>query len=272
MNNQQNPSGTPMPGNDIRVQNDGATAGNTAASRIGASNTESPAVSPPASSRKSAGSTSTSGASGAANQGPTNSNSDNDGQSANNQESTLVDTALQSGKKWVEDSGILNSVNQLPQSLKDFGNRAVARVGDLTTTQKVVGGTLLVVGLGWLATRKGKSSDNNSHSTNAAQGKSSYGRSYGGYQAPDANRSMTSGRKGSGASYNNSRGTSNYGSGSNYTSGASTSSTPNTNTGINSGSGRTNSSPGFGSTSASDAGSRTSESSYRPTDDFRSIE
>ena len=78
-------------------------------------------------------------------------NRQGEGQQTNAQESTLLDTALSSGKKWIEDSGVLNSVNQLPQSLKDLGNRAVDRINGLSTTQKVVGGAILAAGLGWLA-------------------------------------------------------------------------------------------------------------------------
>lgn len=101
------------------------------------------------------------------------------------QPATLADTALQSGKKWIEDSGLLDRVNELPQALKDFGTRTAARVNNLSTTQKVVGGAILAVGLGWLATRKGKSAKG-SHS--GAKSSSVYGRSTGGgYRQPTPN-------------------------------------------------------------------------------------
>lgn len=80
-----------------------------------------------------------------------------EGQQTNAPEGTLLDTALNSGKKWIEDSGALNNVNQLPQSLKDLGTRALGKVNGLSTTQKAVGGALLASGIAWLATRKGKS-------------------------------------------------------------------------------------------------------------------
>jgi len=47
----------------------------------------------------------------------------------------------------------MKSVNQLPQSLKDLGTKAMDQVNGLSTTQKVVGGALLVSGLSWLALR-----------------------------------------------------------------------------------------------------------------------
>lgn len=116
-----------------------------------------------------------------------------EGQQTNAESGTILDTALNSGKKWIEDSGMLDGMNQMPQSIKDLGNRAVAKVKDLTTTQKVVGGALLAVGLGWLATRKGKSSSSDSDSSSYNYGRQrdagSYGRRTAGYQAPDASPS-----------------------------------------------------------------------------------
>lgn len=132
---------------------------------------------------------------GAADYTPTGAERQSEGPQANAAtEGHLLDTALNSGKKWIEDSGVLNGVSQLPQSLKDLGNRAVARVNDLSTTQKVVGGALLAVGLGWLATRKGKtagSADTKSSAYNYGRQRDagSYGRSKYGYQAPDASAS-----------------------------------------------------------------------------------
>ena len=142
----------------------------------------------------------------------------------NSSESNILDTAVQGGKKWIEDSGLLSSTRQLPQTLKDLGNRAVARVNDLSITQKVVGGTLLAVGLGWLATRKGKSSDGGSSSAynyGSPRGNNgSYGRRTAGYQAPDASDSRAGTRRadsgtayGSGSRYGNTEKT---GSGSGY--------------------------------------------------------
>ena len=142
----------------------------------------------------------------------------------NSSESNILDTAVQGGKKWIEDSGLLSNTKQLPQTLKDLGNRAVARVNDLSITQKVVGGTLLAVGLGWLATRKGKSSDGGSSSAynyGSPRGNNgSYGRRTAGYQAPDASDNRADTRRadsgtayGSGSRYGNTEKT---GSGSGY--------------------------------------------------------
>ena len=127
-----------------------------------------------------------------------------EGQQTNAQEGTLLETALNSGKKWMEDSGVLNSVNQLPQSIKDLGNRALDRVNGLSTTQKVVGGAILAAGLGWLATRKGKSSaadssDSSAYNYGRQRDAGSYGRKSYGYQAPDA----TTSRSDSGSAYAN---------------------------------------------------------------------
>ncbi len=119
----------------------------------------------------------------------------------NAKEDTLLDTALSSGKKWIENSGVLNNVNQLPQSIKDLGNRALGRVNSLSTTQKVVGGAILAAGLGWLATRKGKSSDSSSsYNYGRQRDAGSYGRKSSGYQVPDASTS----RSDSGSPYGNS--------------------------------------------------------------------
>ena len=124
-----------------------------------------------------------------------------EGQQTNSQERPVLDTALQGGKKWIKNSDILNSVNQLPQALKDLGNRTVTRVGDLSMTQKVVGGTLLAVGLGWLVTRKSKSSNNSAPYKYGRAKSGDYGRQSYDYQAPNAS---TSRQFDSGAAYGSS--------------------------------------------------------------------
>jgi len=186
-----------------------------------------------------------------------------EGQQPNAPEGTLLDTALQGGKKWIEDSGVLNGVNQLPQALKDFGNRAVARVGDLSTTQKVVGGAILAVGLGWLATRKGKSSSPYNYGSPRDAG--SYGRRNYGYQAPDAATSRRpvagSGRTDSGSPYGNG-GKGRYGSAGIFSGGADSAADASS----------PGSGAGFGAAPANEYGSRTSESSPRKNDDFRRVE
>lgn len=68
----------------------------------------------------------------------------------------VLDTAVQTGKKWLDDSGVLNKAAQLPQAAKQWGTKALDSVNALSTTQKVVGGTLLLAGVAYLSTR-GKS-------------------------------------------------------------------------------------------------------------------
>ncbi|MET4074151.1 hypothetical protein [Hymenobacter sp. UYCo722] len=188
-----------------------------------------------------------------------------EGQQTNDQEGTLLDTALNSGKKWIEDSGMLNGVNQLPQSLKDLGNRAVDRINGLSTTQKVVGGAILAAGLGWLATRKGKASssdgaDSSAYNYGRQRDAGSYGRKSYGYQAPDASTSRrpaagTSGRSDSGSPYGNS--SSRFGSSSDNAGSAG-------NTGIHSGSGRDDSGAAYGGASArTDHGTQSSNADHR---------
>ena len=48
---------------------------------------------------------------------------------------------------WIE------GVNQLPQQVKEWGSKAAEQVSSLSTTQKVVGGALLLGGIGWLSWR-----------------------------------------------------------------------------------------------------------------------
>lgn len=62
-------------------------------------------------------------------------------------------------KSWLNQEELLKNVNlnQLPQSVKDFGSKAVDQFNSLTTQQKVIGGALLVSGLSWLALRSKKS-------------------------------------------------------------------------------------------------------------------
>jgi hypothetical protein len=67
-----------------------------------------------------------------------------------------LDTALESGKKWLNDSGVADQAQQLPQKAKDLGNKAWTGISGLTTTQKAVGVGLLAAGVAFLATR-GKS-------------------------------------------------------------------------------------------------------------------
>jgi hypothetical protein len=266
MDNPQNQPG-PMPGDDIRVQNAGTNTGSTGLGNDATASGATP--------RK--GTNARSDAPQAADtqaSSPADQPGAAEGQPANSQEGTLLDTALNSGKQWIEDSGVLNSVNQLPQSIKDLGSRALDKVNGLSTTQKVVGGAILAAGIGWLATRKGKSESSASSPYNYGRQRDagSYGRRSYGYQAPDASTSRRpvagSGRSDSGAPYGN--GGSRYGSSASY--GADASPASSANTGIKSGSGRSDSSYG-GASASTDHGAQHSSNSFRSKDDgFRSIE
>ncbi|MDO7884739.1 hypothetical protein [Hymenobacter cheonanensis] len=67
-----------------------------------------------------------------------------------------LNNALASGKKWLNESGISDKAQQLPQAAKDLGNKAVSSVNGLSTTQKAVGVGLLAAGVAFLVTRGGK--------------------------------------------------------------------------------------------------------------------
>ncbi|GAB3860656.1 hypothetical protein GCM10028822_38880 [Hymenobacter terrigena] len=273
MDNQQDQFGTP---NQANTGNTGRSGQNP--TTPGTSSTSSGASSASRKSAPTPSAQSSSSTPNAQNQNTANAGESRqgEGQQTNDQEGTLLDTALNSGKKWIEDSGVLNSVNQLPQSLKDLGNRALDRVNGLSTTQKVVGGAILAGGIAWLATRKGKSDSSESSSYNYGRQRDagSYGRRSYGYQAPDATTSRrsaagTTGRSDSGAPYANSG--SRFGSSGSYSSDASSSKSSSGNTGIHSGSGRSESSPS--ASSHTDHGAQSSDRSFRSKDDgFRSLE
>ena len=234
MDNQQDQSGTPNSTNPGRTTQNPATTPSATGSPRKSTTPNAQASSPSANPTSQHQNTANAGA-----------ERQGEGQQANASEGTILDTAVQSGKKWIEDSGLLNNVNQLPQGLKDLGNRAVAKVNDLTTTQKVVGGALLAVGLGWLATRKGKSSGSDSayNYGNPRGNNGSYGRRPAGYQAPDASTSRS-------ATTRSSDSGSPYGSGSRYGSTE-----------------KTDSGSGFGASAQTDHGQQHSKH-----EDFRSIE
>ncbi len=64
-----------------------------------------------------------------------------------------LNTALASGKKWLDDSGLADKAQQLPQTAKELSNKALTSVKGLTNTQKAVGVGLLAAGIAFLATR-----------------------------------------------------------------------------------------------------------------------
>lgn len=87
--------------------------------------------------------------------GPAGSTYDDYKQKANDGIQAILDSSkqgLQEGKQWLEN-------NDLSGKAKDLGNQALSKFNDLTTTQKVVGVSLLTVGIAFLATRGKKHQD-----------------------------------------------------------------------------------------------------------------
>ena len=93
---------------------------------------------------------------------------------ARGESSNVLDAAMQTGKKWLADSSVLNSATQLPQAAKEWGTKAMGRVSSMSTTQKVVGGALLLAGVAFLSTR-GKSKSSDDDATNYRSGDKSSG-------------------------------------------------------------------------------------------------
>lgn len=267
MDNQQDQPGTPNPSDTGRASQPSATTPGTSSTSSGASAAS--RKSAPMPSAQSAAPTPDAQNHTTANTGD---NRQGEGQQTNDQAGSLVDTALTSGKKWIEDSGVLDSVNQLPQSLKDLGNRALDKVNGLSTTQKVVGGAILAGGVAWLATRKDKAGSSESSPYNyGRQRDAGYGRRNYGYQAPDASTSRrpaagTAGRSDSGAPYANGGNRFGTSSGSDANDAKSSG-----NTGIHSGSGRSESSPS--ASAHTDHGAQPADRSFQSKEDgLRSIE
>ncbi|GAA4393164.1 PA2169 family four-helix-bundle protein [Hymenobacter koreensis] len=70
-------------------------------------------------------------------------------------------SVLDQASQWLGQGRVSDLLNQLPQSFKDTGNQALTSFNKLSTTQKVVGGALIALGVGYLAT-SGKSRKNGS--------------------------------------------------------------------------------------------------------------
>ena len=51
-------------------------------------------------------------------------------------------------------------MNAVTSKLQEFGSTAMNKVNNLSTTQKVVGGSLLALGAGWLAMTRNKTPKN----------------------------------------------------------------------------------------------------------------
>ncbi|SNR83303.1 MULTISPECIES: PA2169 family four-helix-bundle protein [Hymenobacter] len=61
----------------------------------------------------------------------------------------LLDQALQ----WLNQGSMADMIGRISPSLKNAGNKVTTSYDKLSTTQKVVGGALLVIGVGYLASR-----------------------------------------------------------------------------------------------------------------------
>ena len=66
---------------------------------------------------------------------------------------SVLHATLESSKKWLDESGLTEKAQQLPQAAKDLGTKAWASLNSLSTTQKAVGVGLLAAGVAFLATR-----------------------------------------------------------------------------------------------------------------------
>lgn len=64
---------------------------------------------------------------------------------------------LDQAKNLLNQGSVPDLLGRLPQSLKDASNKAVTSFNKLSTTQKVVGGAALALGVGYLLTNKSKS-------------------------------------------------------------------------------------------------------------------
>ncbi|WP_139921073.1 hypothetical protein [Hymenobacter sp. DG01] len=88
----------------------------------------------------------------------------NSQQNAGNQQNAGADSSNKSSeqqssggaKNWMEQAGIQKIVDQLPQGVREFLPNSWEQINKLSTTQKVAG-VVALAGLGYLATRSGKS-------------------------------------------------------------------------------------------------------------------
>ncbi|MBJ6110574.1 PA2169 family four-helix-bundle protein [Hymenobacter sp. BT523] len=64
-----------------------------------------------------------------------------------------AEALLTKAQQWLKDSNAKELLNKVPASLKNVGNTATTGFNKLSTTQKVVGGALLVAGATYLARR-----------------------------------------------------------------------------------------------------------------------
>lgn len=80
------------------------------------------------------------------------------GSSIGNQQSSRTGSGSQSGSSSSKIGGL--DVNAVTSKLQEFGTTAMNKVNSLSTTQKVVGGSLLALGAGWLAMNRSKTPKN----------------------------------------------------------------------------------------------------------------
>ena len=66
---------------------------------------------------------------------------------------SVLHATLESSKKWLDESGLTEKAQQLPQAAKDLGTKAWTSVNSLSTNQKLVGVGLLTASIAFLATR-----------------------------------------------------------------------------------------------------------------------
>lgn len=79
----------------------------------------------------------------------------------NNSGSSQSGSSSNAGKSNWKDTFKKENLNNLTGKLQEFGNTTMNKVNSLSTTQKVVGGSLLALGAGWVAMNsmgKGKGS------------------------------------------------------------------------------------------------------------------
>ncbi|NDK56782.1 hypothetical protein [Pontibacter fetidus] len=80
------------------------------------------------------------------------------GSSIGNQQSARTSTNSQTGSSSSKIGGL--DMNTVTSKLQEFGTTAMNKVNSLSTTQKVVGGSLLALGAGWLAMNRNKTPKN----------------------------------------------------------------------------------------------------------------
>ncbi|WP_324678705.1 PA2169 family four-helix-bundle protein [Hymenobacter sp. GOD-10R] len=73
-------------------------------------------------------------------------------------------SVLDQAQQWLNQSSVTDLLDKVPQSVKGLGTNVSKSYSKLSTTQKVVGGTLLALGIGYLIRNNSKSADKNTSS------------------------------------------------------------------------------------------------------------